>query len=114
MPVRVDNMLDPPLPPAISFSWVPPWISPSTEQPPPLHPALALQPTPAQPVSPSVAVIIAAASTRCFIPMMMSPMSRQQIRDRKSVVVGKSVSVRVDVGGRRIIQKKNQTREYLS
>src|SRR3546814_20773762 len=27
--------------------------------------------------------------------------------DRKSVVEGKSVSVRVDLGGRRIIQKKN-------
>src|SRR3546814_14559533 len=30
-------------------------------------------------------------------------------RDRKSVVSGKSVSVRVDLGGRRIIKKKNQT-----
>src|SRR3546814_12027021 len=29
-------------------------------------------------------------------------------RDRKSVVSGKSVSVRVDLGGRRIIKKKNQ------
>src|SRR3546814_17451406 len=29
--------------------------------------------------------------------------------DRKSVVSGKSVSVRVDIGGRRIIQKNNQT-----
>src|SRR3546814_17051545 len=28
--------------------------------------------------------------------------------DRKSVVWGKSVSVRVDLGGRRIIKKKNQ------
>src|SRR3546814_11672515 len=28
-------------------------------------------------------------------------------RDRKSVVEGKSVSVRVDLGGRRSIQKKN-------
>src|SRR3546814_12057749 len=30
-------------------------------------------------------------------------------RDRKSVVSGKSVSVRVDPDGRRIIKKKNQT-----
>src|SRR3546814_20881994 len=30
--------------------------------------------------------------------------------DRKSVVSGKSVSVRVDLGGRRIIKKKNITR----
>src|SRR3546814_18028343 len=29
------------------------------------------------------------------------------LADRKSVVSGKSVSVRVDLGGRRIIQKKN-------
>src|SRR3546814_19907465 len=29
-------------------------------------------------------------------------------RDRKSVVEGKSVSVRVDLGGRRIIKKKNK------
>src|SRR3546814_20741024 len=29
--------------------------------------------------------------------------------ERKSVVSGKSVSVRVDLGGRRIIQKKNKT-----
>src|SRR3546814_13300045 len=32
------------------------------------------------------------------------------IRDRKSVVSGKSVSVRVDLGGRRIIKKKITTR----
>src|SRR3546814_18061877 len=33
--------------------------------------------------------------------------------DRKSVVEGKSVSVRVDLGGRRIIKKKNNTYETL-
>src|SRR3546814_6720541 len=32
--------------------------------------------------------------------------ARARSRDRKSVVSGKSVSVRVDVGGRRIIKKK--------
>src|SRR3546814_17380372 len=32
-----------------------------------------------------------------------------QHRDRKSVVQGKSVSVRVDLGGRRIIKKKTYT-----
>src|SRR3546814_17644363 len=32
---------------------------------------------------------------------------QRQQRDRKSVVSGKSVSVRVDLGGRRIIKKKN-------
>src|SRR3546814_18136784 len=31
-----------------------------------------------------------------------------QIQDRKSVVSGKSVSVRVDLGGRRIIKKKKK------
>src|SRR3546814_20825647 len=31
------------------------------------------------------------------------------VRDRKSVVEGKSVSVRVDLGGRRIINKKQTT-----
>src|SRR3546814_17118126 len=35
---------------------------------------------------------------------------RRDRRDRKSVVEGTSVSVRVDIGGRRIIKKKNNTR----
>src|SRR3546814_20692918 len=30
------------------------------------------------------------------------------VQDRKSVVSGKSVSVRLDLGGRRILQKKNK------
>src|SRR3546814_14698695 len=34
-----------------------------------------------------------------------------QVQDRKSVVSGKSVSVRVDLGGRRIIKKKNKKRK---
>src|SRR3546814_20980282 len=33
-------------------------------------------------------------------------------KDRKSVVKGKSVSVRVDLGGRRIIKKKTHTTHY--
>src|SRR3546814_15493616 len=33
----------------------------------------------------------------------------QHAEDRKSVVTGKSVSVRVDLGGRRSLKKKNQT-----
>src|SRR3546814_15032168 len=32
-------------------------------------------------------------------------------QDRKSVVEGKSVSVRVDLGGRRIIKKKKETQK---
>src|SRR3546814_17871775 len=35
-----------------------------------------------------------------------------QAGDRKSVVSGKSVSVRVDLGGRRIIKIKNQIQYY--
>src|SRR3546814_14851886 len=34
----------------------------------------------------------------------------KQEGDRKSVVKGKSVSVRVDLGGRRVIKKKNMTK----
>src|SRR3546814_15136691 len=34
---------------------------------------------------------------------------KRSLLDRKSVVSGKSVSVRVDLGGRRIIYKKKQT-----
>src|SRR3546814_14771591 len=34
--------------------------------------------------------------------------------DRKSVVSGKSVSVRVDLGGRRIIKKKNYNKDVTS
>src|SRR3546814_16368249 len=37
-----------------------------------------------------------------------------QSTDRKSVVSGKSVSVRVDLGGRRIIQKKTTTQKHHS
>src|SRR3546814_13973795 len=37
--------------------------------------------------------------------------TRGAARDRKSVVKGKSVSVRVDLGGRRIIKKKTQRTE---
>src|SRR3546814_4349178 len=36
------------------------------------------------------------------------PKSARATSDRKSVVEGKSVSVRVDLGGRRIIQKKKK------
>src|SRR3546814_14797430 len=39
---------------------------------------------------------------------------RGQGRDRKSVVLGKTVSVRVDLGGRRIIKKKNKYSHAVS
>src|SRR3546814_12705932 len=35
----------------------------------------------------------------------------RRLSDRKSVVSGKSVSVRVDLGGRRIIKKKTSTQQ---
>src|SRR3546814_15894143 len=38
--------------------------------------------------------------------------SGRREQDRKSVVEGKGVSVRVDLGGRRIIKKKNITPQY--
>src|SRR3546814_13484451 len=38
----------------------------------------------------------------------------QAIIDRKSVVSGKSVSVRVDLGGRRIIKKQKKTQNKLN
>src|SRR3546814_12770815 len=38
-------------------------------------------------------------------PLLMPPPAKERT-DRKSVVEGKSVSVRVDLGGRRIIKKK--------
>src|SRR3546814_17687761 len=38
----------------------------------------------------------------------VQPGDRRQQGDRKSVVEGKSVSVRVDLGGRRIIKKKKK------
>src|SRR3546814_18205805 len=42
--------------------------------------------------------------------------ARRATRDRKSVVSGKSVSVRVDLGGRRIIKKKkhNKTAQHYT
>src|SRR3546814_12576036 len=43
----------------------------------------------------------------------LQPIGRLHERDRKSVVSGKSVSVRVDLGGRRIIKKQsNKTKHH--
>src|SRR3546814_20216895 len=39
---------------------------------------------------------------------------RQEAVDRKSVVEGKSVSVRVDLGGRRMIKKKKAKHNYTN
>src|SRR3546814_15669535 len=43
-----------------------------------------------------------------WIMLMRSRMTLGETSDRKSVVKGKSVSVRVDLGGRRIIKKKKK------
>src|SRR3546814_17959232 len=42
-----------------------------------------------------------------------SQRAKPGIGDRKSVVSGKSVSVRVDLGGRRIIKKKNKHKKHI-
>src|SRR3546814_18037417 len=41
-----------------------------------------------------------------FTQLAFAPPDARQVEDRKSVVSGKSVSVRVDLGGSRTIQKK--------
>src|SRR3546814_20607923 len=45
-------------------------------------------------------------SSLSISPLLRHPIGRHAFRDRKSVVEGKRVSVRVDLGGRRIIKKK--------
>src|SRR3546814_16107747 len=45
-------------------------------------------------------------------PMLTPPLSARS-QDRKSVVSGKSVSVRVDLGGSRIIKKKKKKKQKL-
>src|SRR3546814_17107701 len=49
----------------------------------------------------------------CPAPFRRSPPAARS-EDRKGVVSGKSVSVRVDLGGRRIITKKPSTTYYYS
>src|SRR3546814_11386808 len=56
------------------------------------------------PWTPLDAMLIAAAAAEAGIP----PGVLNVLTDRKSDVYGKSVSVRVDLAGRRIIQKKNK------
>src|SRR3546814_17431762 len=48
-------------------------------------------------------------STRSPLVSGPEPKEAKKMPDRKSGVEGKRVSVRVDIGGRRIIKKKNQT-----
>src|SRR3546814_19147303 len=50
----------------------------------------------------------AAATVAGAVVVDLQPRLQRQARlDRKSVVKGKSVSIRVDLGGRRILKKKN-------
>src|SRR3546814_17692675 len=44
---------------------------------------------------------------------VITALCRSDARDRKSVVQGKSVYVRVDLGGRRLIKTKNQRAFYV-
>src|SRR3546814_19389988 len=44
------------------------------------------------------------------LPLLGAPRLGRDTRDRKSGVSGKSVAVRVDLGGRRIIKKKKKKR----
>src|SRR3546814_14243076 len=53
---------------------------------------------------------------RCRPPPAPRPaqaLRQRRRRDRKSVVSGKSVSVRVDLGGRRVIKHKNSNNQYI-
>src|SRR3546814_11057650 len=63
------------------------------------------------------ACISVARSAPPFAPIFRSIVLRTgkavETRDRKSVVEGKSVSVRVDLGGRRIIKKKSTMNKYI-
>src|SRR3546814_17024301 len=51
---------------------------------------------------------LAGPGHHCAVTDRIERPDRQQRLDRKSVVSGKSVSVRVDLGGRRIIKQKNK------
>src|SRR3546814_11395846 len=56
-----------------------------------------------------------AGSRRCSSPCRDRGLAAMQGgKDRKSVVKGKSVSVRVDLGGRRHIKKKKERNSYRS
>src|SRR3546814_11052647 len=55
------------------------------------------------------ATVLPTASTRAGLRGIRNELSgARPSGDRKSVVLGKSVAERVDVGGRRIIKKKNE------
>src|SRR3546814_12917163 len=72
-------------------------------------------PAPARPVPrarPARQASLATGLPRGFLPLDRggAAVCRRRL-DRKSVVSGKSVSVRVDLGGRRIIKKKKRTKK---
>src|SRR3546814_11870367 len=58
------------------------------------------------------AVILASALPRRFCAGLDLDILMEQQRDRESVVVGQSVSGRVDLGGRRIIKKKKTLQNH--
>src|SRR3546814_18107502 len=51
---------------------------------------------------------ISAIDNKVNLFLLGAQTARERLGDRKSVVSGKSVSVRVDLGGRRIIKKHKQ------
>src|SRR3546814_13997175 len=58
-----------------------------------------------------VPIATAQVAAKCRpLPTLLMPNSMTTRKDRKSVVEGKSVAVRVDPGGRRTIKKKNQNK----
>src|SRR3546814_10960889 len=56
-------------------------------------------------------IMISIRPTQKFGRLKPSTEPAMMVRDRKSVVEGKSVSVRVDLGGRRILTKKKKKQE---
>src|SRR3546814_14057185 len=70
-------------------------LEPVVEAAPAVEPASAPKPSPRKDV---------AKAAPAIVPARQGSIDRE--RDRKSVVKGKRVSVRVDLGGRRIIKKK--------
>src|SRR3546814_14169702 len=58
--------------------------------------------------------VLGAAERRRRRPRERPPRRSRRCAARKSVVSGKSVSVRVDLGGRRIIKKKTVTRSQYT
>src|SRR3546814_14218945 len=75
-------------------------------------PSVAVRDIPAPTAAPTPEAAGSTASSQAAAPetgaATQPSTARQSSGDRKSVVLGKRVSVRVDLGGRRIIKQKNR------